>query len=160
MERGYLYLYCGLLSLGFIGVFHKLGDRLKCRPSAVNLALFFWAALILAGVVLAGGLAPRLLTMPPSLYALGAICGFLASIAILSFQAGLKHGKISTSWVIVNLSLAVPTILSIIVYHETVSAVRLAAMILIVPALLLIWKDKQIDEQHANQPARKSCGRE
>ena len=159
MDRGYLYLYGGLLSLGFIGVFHKLGDRLKCRPSAVNLALFFWAALIMAAIVLAGGLGPRLLTMPATLYAVGAVCGFLASIAILSFQAGLKHGKISTSWVIVNLSLAVPTILSIIVYREHVSAVRLAAMVLIIPSLLLIWKDKQIDEVREKQPARKPCGR-
>jgi drug/metabolite transporter (DMT)-like permease len=160
MDRGHLYLYCGLLSLGFIGVFHKLGDRLKCRPSAVNLALFFWAALIIAAILLTGGLAPRLLTMPATLYAVGAICGFLASIAILSFQAGLKYGKISTSWVIVNLSLAVPTILSIVVYREHVGAVRLAAMILIIPALLLIWKDKQIDEEREQQDARKSCGRE
>src|SRR5947207_14253243 len=130
MDRGYLYLYCGLLSLGFIGVFHKLGDRLKCRPSAVNLALFFWAALILSGIVLAGGVTPRLLTMPATLYAVAAICGFLASIAILSFQAGLKHGKISTRWVIVNLPLAVPTILAIVVYHARVVAVRRDAMLL------------------------------
>lgn len=147
MDRGHLYLYCGLLSLGFIGVFHKLGDRLKCRPSAVNLSLFFWAALIMSGVVATGGLSMRLFTMPVSLYGIAAICGFLASIAILSFQAGLKYGKISTSWVIVNLSLAVPTILSIVIYRERVSAVRLAAMVLIIPALLLIWKDKQIDEE-------------
>ena len=147
MDRGHLYLYCGLMSLGFIGVFHKLGDRLKCRPSAVNLSLFFWAALIMAGVVATGGLSTRLFTMPASLYGIAGICGFLASIAILSFQAGLKYGKISTSWVIVNLSLAVPTILSIAIYHERVSAVRLMAMILIIPALLLIWKDKQIDEE-------------
>jgi drug/metabolite transporter (DMT)-like permease len=155
MDRGHFYLYCGLLSLGSIGVFHKLGDRLKCRPSAVNLALFLWAALIMATIVLTGGLGPRLLTMPPTLYAVGAICGFLASIAILSFQAGLKYGKISTSWVIVNLSLAVPTVLSIIVYGEHVSAVRLAAMILIIPALLLIWKDKQIDEAREIERAKK-----
>src|SRR5215470_20225191 len=92
MDRGHIYLFCGLLSLGFIGVFHKLGDRLKCRPSAVNLALFFWAALILGGIVFSGGLAARLFTMPVPLYAIAAVCGFLASVAILSFQAGLKYG--------------------------------------------------------------------
>src|SRR5215471_10704056 len=90
MDRGHIYLFCGLLSLGFIGVFHKLGDRLKCRPSAVNLALFFWAALIMAAILVTGGLAPRLITMPPTLYALGARCGFLAYTALFRSASGVR----------------------------------------------------------------------
>jgi drug/metabolite transporter (DMT)-like permease len=159
MSRGLLELYLGLLSLGFIGVFHKLGDRLKCRPSAINLSLFFWAGVILLTMVWFTGQLGRLAAMPGSLYVIACVCGFIASIAILSFQAGLKYGKIATSWVIVNLSLALPTILSILIYKEPVGAVRVIAMILIVPALLLIWKDKQLDERAARRQMEQPCGR-
>jgi drug/metabolite transporter (DMT)-like permease len=159
MSRGLLDLYLGLLSLGFIGVFHKLGDRLKCRPSAINLSLFFWAGVILFALVCATGQLGRLATMPVSVFGIACVCGFLASVAILSFQSGLKYGKIATSWVIVNLSLALPTILSILIYKEPVGMVRLIAMILILPALLLIWKDKQLDERAAKRQLEQPCGR-
>ena len=85
------------------------------------------------------------------LYLVAAVCGFLAAVAILAFQAGLRYGKgkIATSWVVINLSTSLPTILSIVIYKEPVSAWKIVGLILVALAVLLLWKDKQIDEAAA-----------
>ena len=50
--------------------------------------------------------------------------GIAASIAILAFQAGVKHGNIATSWLAINLSAGIPTVASILIYDEPVGTAR------------------------------------
>jgi len=144
MHLGHLFLAVSLVSLGFIGIFFKVAASLKCRPSAINLTLFFWAAVLLSIYMGASGQIPLVLKTPSKLYLVAFICGMLASLAMLSFQAGLRYGKISTSWVIINLSTALPAVLSIWIYGETISLAKCIALILIVIAILLLWKDKEL----------------
>ena len=61
----------------------------------------------------------------------------------------MGRGKIATSWVVINLSTSLPTILSIVIYKEPVSPWKIVGLILVVVAVLLLWKDKQIDEAAA-----------
>jgi drug/metabolite transporter (DMT)-like permease len=68
-----------------------------------------------------------------------------ASVAILAFQKGIRFGKISTSWLIINLSTAVPTILSIVCYGEHVGFRRALALGAIVLSLFFLWKDKEVE---------------
>ena len=147
MHLGHLFLFVSLLSLGFIGIFHKLADHFKCRPKAINVTVFLWAGVLILIYVLITGRGPLALQAPKKLYIVAGLCGFLASTAILSFQAGLRHGKISTSWVVINLSTALPTVLSILVYKERVTIAKGFALILVIAAILLLWKDKQQDEK-------------
>ena len=58
----------------------------------------------------------------------------------------LYAGKISTSWLIINLSAAIPAIGSILFYHEHVSPQRIAVVALAIVSVFLLWKDKQCDE--------------
>ncbi|MDA2926132.1 hypothetical protein MYX78_02670 [Acidobacteria bacterium AH-259-G07] len=147
MHLGHLFLVISLLALGFIGIFHKLADHFKCRPSAINLTIFFWAGVLSLSYILTAGQANLVLETPAKLYLVALACGFLASTAILAFQTGLRHGKIATSWVIINLSTALPTVLSILLYKEPVSLAKGVALILVVVAMLLLWKDKLVDEK-------------
>ena len=66
----------------------------------------------------------KVLDIPAPGWLTAVACGFLASVAILNFQHGVRFGKISTSWLIINLSTALPTVLSILIYREAVSVRR------------------------------------
>lgn len=74
------------------------------------------------------------------------------AISSLAFLVALRYGKISTSWLIINLSSAVPAIASALIYHETVNARKIAGLLLAVTALLLLYKDKKIDELSQASP--------
>ena len=62
-------------------------------------------------------------------------------------MTGVRFGKISTSWLIINLSAAIPAVGSVVLYHEPVSAKKLLVVGLAAVAVLLLWKDKQEDEK-------------
>lgn len=69
------------------------------------------------------------------------ICGVIALGALWAFQEGIKHGKIATSWLIINLSSAIPTIGSVLIYHEPLNLKKIAVVVLIFVAIILVWKD-------------------
>jgi drug/metabolite transporter (DMT)-like permease len=142
----YLYLAVAALSLGMLGVFHKVADHRQCRPEAVNLFLFLFAGLLMAtwSVALSG--LPQLIAVPRVALLTAAACGLLTSLAILFFQRGIRYGKISTSWLVINLSTIVPTVLSIALYQEAVSPRRALALSLSLVALALFWLDRRRQE--------------
>ena len=151
MNYSYLYLAMAVCSLGMLGVLHKVADHRRCGPEAINLFLFLWAGVILSSYSLLR--VPGLFTQTP-LKAVGvaAFCGVLACIAILNFQRGIRYGRISTSWLVINLSTIVPTVLSILIYHEVVSPRRALSLILALVSLLLLWLDRRREERAAQPP--------
>ena len=125
-----------------LGVLHKVADSRRCSPSAVNVCLFLWAS----GLMTTYALSTRgSLQAPAPAAAVAVACGVCASVAILAFQKGIRFGKISTSWLIINLSTAVPTILSIVCYREHVGFKRTLALGAIVLSLFFLWKDKEVE---------------
>ncbi len=146
MTQGYLYTLLALTSFGALGVFHKLADTFHCRPSSVNALLYAWS-LVFAGIALA--IRPAAWSAPGSVSGLALPFGVSASIAILAFQAGIRHGDIATSWLAINLSSGVPTLASILIYHEAVGWKRAVALGLIPLSMALLWKDKRDAEAHS-----------
>jgi hypothetical protein len=73
------------------------------------------------------------------------VCGSLALCALWSFQEGIKHGKIATSWLIINLSSAIPTVLSIVIYDEPINLKKVGILGMIVAAIVLVWLDRVED---------------
>jgi drug/metabolite transporter (DMT)-like permease len=140
------YLILAVCALGLLGVLHKVADFRRCRAEAINLFLFLGAAVAMwtASVVTLGTTPVR--ALPPIAIGIGVVCGLLASTAILNFQRGVRYGKISTSWLIVNLSTALPSVLSIVMYHERLGARRTAGLGLAVVALLLLWLERRREE--------------
>lgn len=144
MAHGYLMLAVG--ALGLLGVLHKIADFRHCRAEAINLFLFLGAAAAMWAVSLLSLGAVPIVALPPVAVGVGIVCGLLASTAILNFQHGVRYGKISTSWLIVNLSTALPSVLSIVIYRERLGARRAAGLALAVVALLLLWLERRREE--------------
>src|SRR5690606_5119642 len=115
MPVGTVFMILALFSLAGLGICHKLADSLRCKPTGVNVMLFFWAGLVLwAYTLLYTRLYQQVTLFPPftlDAVLLAAACGACASIAILSFQIGIRYGRIATSWLVINLSTIVPALL-------------------------------------------------
>lgn len=142
----HLYLLLGVVSFGMLGVLHKVSDHRHCRPEGVNLILFLGAAVSMLAVSVWRTRA-KVIDVPPIAWVTAITCGFLASVAILSFQRGVRFGKISTSWLVINLSTALPTVLSIVIYRESVGIRRSLGLFLAVAALVILWLERTREER-------------
>lgn len=148
MTEGFIYALLGLLGFGSLGVFHKLADTLHCRPAPVNALLYGWSLAFAAALIVLRG---EELHTPAGVATLALPFGISASIAILAFQAGIRHGDIATSWLAINLSSGLPTIASILLYHEPVGLQRAVALFLIPVSMALLWKDKRDAEMRRHE---------
>ena len=63
----------------------------------------------------------------------------------------VRHGDIATSWLAINLSSGLPTIASILIYHEPVGLQRAVALCLIPVSMALLWKDKRDAEMRRHE---------
>jgi EamA domain-containing membrane protein RarD len=141
MSTGQIYMVLGLVSFSLLGVLHKVADVQRSRPPAINAllagsSLAFVLTFLLFGP--AGGPGA-----PAGVVLVALPFGVSASIAILAFQAGVKHGNIATSWLAINLSAGIPTVASILIYDEPVGTRKALALLLIPISMFLLWKDKQ-----------------
>lgn len=141
MHSGYIYVLLALLSFSLLGIFHKVAEVRACRPLPVSMLMCAWSLVFLVaiGVVFVG----NTLAAPSSVAALALPFGASAGIAILALQTALGFGNISTSWLAVNLSAGLPTLLSIVLYHEEVRWWKVLALILMALSMVLLWKDSQ-----------------
>ncbi|HEX7361933.1 MAG TPA: hypothetical protein VF283_15695 [Bryobacteraceae bacterium] len=133
-----------LLSFSALGVLAKMADVKRARPSAINLLLYSSSLGLILLITFAqhGG-------MPASPLFVKAVAlpfGACSAIAILALQSALRFGNISTTWLAINLSAAIPTVGSIIFYHEQLGTRKTCSLLLIVVALLLLWKDRKMSD--------------
>jgi len=142
---GFLYMILSLTCFGSIGIMVKFANLRRCRPSAVYALAYAWAALFSIGFVITfrGGA----FHVPPAVYGIALPFGVMNAIGGIVFMAGVRFGKISTSWLIINLSAAIPAVGSVVLYREPVNAKKLTVLSLAALAVLLLWKDKQDDEK-------------
>lgn len=141
MFIGYLFAVLAMLSIGVLGILSKLADRPDCTPLNTTLVLFGGSSVIM-------GLYVRFIQgetlNPPKMVSGTAIFfGALAVLAFWVFLYGLQFGKITTSWIFMNLSAIVPAALSTILYHEKLGVLKALALGLVVLSIFLLWKDKQ-----------------
>jgi drug/metabolite transporter (DMT)-like permease len=154
----YLYLIVAVLALGLLGVLHKVADFRRCRPQAITLFLFLGAATATwVACFWQYGVHP-LSGMPWAVAPVGGVCGCLASLAILNFQQGVRHGRIAASWLIINLSTALPTVLSIVIYREHVGTRRAAGLLLALVALVILWLERRREEELGEPTSRPKGG--
>jgi drug/metabolite transporter (DMT)-like permease len=130
-----------MLSIGVLGILSKLADRPDCTPLNTTLVLFGGSSVIM-------GLYVRFIQgetlNPPKMVSGTAIFfGALAVLAFWVFLYGLQFGKITTSWIFMNLSAIVPAALSTILYHEKLGVLKALVLGLVVLSIFLLWKDKQ-----------------
>lgn len=141
---GYVYMILSLTSFGFIGICAKLADMRGCKPVQVFTLAYAWCALFGAAfVALFRGADFKI---PLTIYAIAVPFGIASVIGGMVFLAGIRYGKISTSWLIINLSAAIPAVGSVVIYREHVNTRKIAVLALAVIAIFLLWKDKQLEE--------------
>jgi EamA domain-containing membrane protein RarD len=143
---GLVYTLLALLSYSTLGLFHKLADVKGCRPSAITVLLYF-SSLVYLLIGSFGALSVP--GAPVTAKLLGVPFGVCSAIAILALQTALRFGNISTSWLAINLSAGVPAVASIVLYHEAISLRKVFALVLIAGAMVLLWRDRAIEERLA-----------
>jgi drug/metabolite transporter (DMT)-like permease len=141
---GYFYMTMSLTCFGLIGIFAKVADLRGCKPSAVYTLAYGWS--LLFGVVFVVLFRGGDFHVPMVVYAIALPFGVVSVIGGIVFMAGIRFGKISTSWLVINLSAAIPAVGSVVLYHEHVNARKCAVVALAIASVFLLWKDKQSDE--------------
>ncbi len=150
---GYLLLMAALVGFGMLGIFHKVADHPQCRPKMIAVVLLFWGAVLTTLYTLFFN--EKGLMFPPGVLLYGSLGGTIAAAALFVFQTGLKFGKISTSWLIINLSMSVPISLSIFFFGEKLSLGKCIGVLLVFAAIVMMWWDKKIDLDKSIQPNAK-----
>ncbi len=145
MTAGHIYVFLSLVCFSAIGICCKIGDSLKCRPNTLIALMAAWSFVLVTGAVLHSG---GSLAAPGAVAVVAIPCGICGGIALLSMQKGVHYGKVSTSWLAINLSTAIPTVASILVYKEPLSLTKAIALVLIPVSMALLWKDKKDEEAH------------
>ncbi len=138
---GYFLVFWSLFSYGILGICHKLAERKKCRPQHLAAMLMLSAFVGMNAFVLWG----TGYSIPSRARYTALLCGAIALCALWAFQEGLKHGKIATSWLIINLSSAIPTLGSILIYKEPINLKKAGILALIVIAIVMVWRDRLED---------------
>jgi drug/metabolite transporter (DMT)-like permease len=150
---GYLLVFWSLFSYGLLGICHKLAERKHCRPEPLSGMLMFIGFLAMnVSVFMKKGYA-----VPGKVLVLALICGSISLCALWTFQEGIKYGKIATSWLIINLSAAIPTVLSIVIYRESMSLKKIGILVMIVAAIVLVWLDRLEDARLLQAGASQSA---
>ncbi len=157
MLTGYLFAVLAMLSIGVLGVLSKLADVHGCKPLNTALVLFGGSAVIMGIYVVIGQ--QRSLVPPAAVGRTAVVFGALAILAFWVFLYGLQFGKITSSWIFMNMSAIVPATLSAVIYRERITAAKAAVLVLVVISILLLWKDKQQDSaaSMAADPGRKNA---
>jgi drug/metabolite transporter (DMT)-like permease len=151
MTTSYLFMAIGLLSFAAMGIVHKIGDRFDARPLPIALYALISAGLLSALRVLWTH-AVSTTTLPPAILLIAIPFGSSAGLALWFFQRGLRDGSIATSWLLINLSAGVPTVLSVVFYREAVGWKKIMVLLLIVISLLLLWWDRRGRMQEPETP--------
>lgn len=152
MTIGLWFVLLSLLSFAGMGVLHKLGDRLECNSLYISLFTMGSSCLITTTMTMLRGGAD-LASTPTQVMLVALPFGISAAVALWIFQKGLRFGRIATSWLLINLSSAVPTILSVLIYHEPLSIRKMLVLVLVVASLLLLWWDRRQQLANASGPS-------
>ena len=140
MHAGHFYIFLALGSYSLLGILHKIAEVKHCRALSISFFMCAWSLLFLAVTQVA--LRKEFLA-PMSVAGLALPFGVCAGLAILALQTALGLGNISTSWLAVNLSAGIPTLLSILLFKEPVNKWKILSLLAMAFSMVLLWKDSQ-----------------
>ncbi len=143
---GYIFALLAMISFGVLGILSKLSDRRGCSPFTTTMVVFGTSTVVMAAYVAL--FKDSNFEPPAKIVWIAFIFGVIAVAASWIFLYGIGFGKITTSWVIINLSAAVPAVASTLVYRETIGFRRLLVLVLVLVAILLLWRDMK-EDQHS-----------
>ncbi len=144
MNTGLFWCFLGALSFGLLGCASKFAERKNCQASVLVVLLFSWATLVM---LVRSARLPSMLSLPPSAIAVAAACGICAAVAYYAFQSSIGMGKLSVAWLMMNVSAAIPAVVSVFVYGEKISLLKVLALALVLISLFLIFRGRRTEMQ-------------
>jgi len=144
MNSGILICFLGTLSFGLLGCTSKAAERRNCQPSALLLMVYLWATL--AMLVRSAGLSSPF-SLPLKAVVVAVACGAFSAVAYYAFQFSIGFGKVSVGWLMMNVSSAVPAIVSLFVYGEKLTRLKVLALVLALVSLYFIFLGRRAETQ-------------
>jgi uncharacterized membrane protein len=87
-------------------------------------------------------------------YVIAVIFGICAAVASLAFQVSISIGKVTVGWLMMNLSGGVPVVVSVWMYHERLTTLKIAALLLVLVSIcFLSWGQVVEKRARAGNPA-------
>jgi len=149
MNSGILICFLGTLSFGLLGCASKGAERKNCQSSALVLMIYVWATAVM--LIRSLGV-PSPLSLPLKAVAVAIATGICAALAYYAFQFSLGFGKVSVGWLMMNVSSAIPAIVSLFVYGEKLTRLKVLALGLVLVALYLIFRGRRAEMQVDSSP--------
>ncbi|MGO8816675.1 MAG: hypothetical protein ACLQVG_18720 [Terriglobia bacterium] len=134
---GLLFCFLGAISFGLLGSALKAAERKKANAAGLVVAAYAWPAMIMLVQTL---LLKSSGHIPGRVWVIAVIFGICAAVASLAFQVSISIGKVTVGWLMMNLSAGVPVVVSIYVYHEKLTLLKIVAFgLVLVSILFLSW---------------------
>ena len=149
MNNGLIFCFLGALSFGLLGCASKFAERRKCQASVLVVFLCGWAMLVM--LVRSASL-PAPLSLPLKAVGVAVLCGMCASVAYYSFQYSIEFGKVSVAFLMMNISSAIPAIVSFFVYGEKLTRLKILALGLVLVSLYFIFRGRRAEEAGETSP--------
>jgi drug/metabolite transporter (DMT)-like permease len=137
---GLILCFLGALAFGLLACVSKIAEQRSCAASGLVVSLFGWAtlAMLLRTTALHSGF-----RMPLNVVAVAVVFGICAAVAYFAFQTSIKIGKVTVGWLMMNVSSGVPAAVSVWVYKEKLTPIKIIAFALgLVSVLCLFWGQK------------------
>jgi multidrug transporter EmrE-like cation transporter len=149
MNSGILICFLGTLSFGLLGCASKGAERKNCQTSALVVMIYVWATAVM---LLRSAGVPAPLSLPLKAVAVAIACGACSAFAYYAFQFSIGFGKVAVGWLIMNISSAIPAIVSLFVYGEKLTRLKVFAFGLALVSLYLIFRGRRAETQAETSP--------
>jgi multidrug transporter EmrE-like cation transporter len=103
-----------------------------------------WATLVM--LVRSAGL-PSPLSLPLKAAAVAVACGICGAVAYYAFLFSIGFGKLSVGWLMMNISSAIPAVVSVFVYGEKLTLPKILALGLVLVSLYFIFRGFRAEAQ-------------
>jgi drug/metabolite transporter (DMT)-like permease len=144
MNNGLMFCFLGAISFGLLGCASKFAERRNCQASALVVCLSGWAMLVM--LVRTASL-PSPFSLPMKAVVVAVVCGICAAVAYYSFQYSIGFGKVSVAWLMMNISSAIPAVVSVFVYGEKLTLLKVLALGLVLVSLYFIFRGRRAEAQ-------------
>ncbi|HEY1208890.1 MAG TPA: EamA family transporter [Terracidiphilus sp.] len=142
MNTGLTFCFMGAVSFGLLGCASKLAERRNCQASVLVVLCCAWAMLVM--FVRSTG-SPSGFSLPLKAIPVAAACGICAAVAYYAFQSSIQSGKVSVAWLMMNISSAIPAVVSVLLYAEKVTLLKILALGLVLLSLFLIFRGRRAE---------------
>lgn len=142
MNTGIAFCLLGTLSFGLLGCASKGAERRNCQTAAFIVMVYVWATIVM--LIRTAGI-PSPLSLPLKGVAVAIACGACSAIAFYAFQFSIGFGKVAVGWLMMNVSAAIPAIVSLFVYDEKLTRLKIFAFVLAAVSLYFIFRGRRAE---------------